>query len=265
MKKINTLFMVLLAAIWMIPLVWVVSTAFKDASLSTSLEIGQLTIENFITVITAIPYFQYFQNSIAIVLGILGVQLVTATLAAYAFARLEFPGKNILFFVVLVQLMIPNDILIFPNYRTLSELALLDTKVGIMMPYFATAFGIFLLRQNFKTIPYELEEAARIDGCNLFQILRMIYIPLSKPTYTAFALVSASYHWNNFLWPLIVTNSVENRPLTVGLSIFAKSYESGAQWAEVSAGTFLVIFPMITLFFIFQKQFMSSFIQSGIK
>jgi sn-glycerol 3-phosphate transport system permease protein len=134
-----------------------------------------------------------------------------------------------------------------------------------MLPYFASAFGIFLLRQAFKSIPYELEEAARIDGCNLFQILRHVYLPLAKPTYIAFGLVSVSTHWNDFLWPLIVTSSVENRPLTVGLSIFAKSSETGAQWAEVTAATLIVIFPLLLAFFIFQRQFVDSFLKSGIK
>src|SRR5690606_23762439 len=113
-------------------------------------------------------------------------------------------------------------------------------KLGIMIPYFATAFGVFLLRQTFKSIPSELEEAARMDGCNVFQVIWHVYVPLAKPTYIAFGLISVSHQWSNFLWPLVVTNSVENRPLTVGLSIFAKSFETGAQWGEVSPATLLV-------------------------
>ncbi len=112
-----------------------------------------------------------------------------------------------------------------------------------MIPYFASAFGIFLLRQMFMTIPPELDEAARVEGYSRWRILWKIYFPLARPAYIAFGLVSVSYHWNNFLWPLIVTNSVENRPLTVGLAIFAQSFETGAQWTDVSAATLIVVAP----------------------
>ncbi|AOY78453.1 carbohydrate ABC transporter permease [Clostridium formicaceticum] len=255
-----------LALVWVIPLLWMVVTAFQPKHLATTLNFHiAFTLDNFIGAWGAAPFLQYYVNTFIIVFGILGIQIVTATLAAYAFARLEFRGKDIVFMLVLIQLMIPTDILIFPNYRVLAGLSLLDTKLGIMLPYFATAFGIFLLRQTFKSIPYELEEAAKLDGCNLVQRIWHIYVPLAKPTYIAFGLVSVSHHWNNFLWPLIVTNSVENRPLTVGLAIFAQSFETGAQWAEVTAATFLVIFPLLLAFFVFQRQFISSFMQSGIK
>ncbi len=143
------------------------------------------------------------------------------TLAAYAFARFEFPGRGLLFALVLVQLMVMPDVLIVENYRTMSALGLSDTIVAIGLPYMASAFGIFLLRQTFKTVPAELDEAARIEGCTPLQVLWKVYVPLARPVYLAYALVSVSYHWNNFLWPLIITNSVESRPLTVGLQVFS--------------------------------------------
>ncbi|UOE94425.1 carbohydrate ABC transporter permease [Alkalihalobacillus sp. LMS39] len=266
MKKLVDASAYILALLWVIPLVWLVVTAFQPKELATTLTPQFVfTFENFKDAWNAAPFVQYYINTFIIVFGILTVQLVTATLAAYAFARLNFWGKDIIFLIFLIQLMIPADILIFPNYNVLVDLGLLDSKLGIMIPYFATAFGIFLLRQTFKTIPYELEEAAKLDGCNMLQIIWNIYVPLAKPTFIAFGLVSVSHHWSNFLWPLIVTNSVENRPLTVGLSIFAKSFETGAQWGQVTAATFMVIFPLLLAFFIFQKQFISSFMQSGIK
>ncbi len=255
-----------LGLLWGVPLVWCVWTAFKPRDMATSYSLDvQFTFDNFVHAWSAAPFGQYYLNTLIIVFGILVIQIFTATIAAYAFARMKFWGRDLLFVLVLVQLMVPADILIFPNYSVLRDLSLLDTKLGIMMPYLASAFGIFLLRQTFKTIPYELEEAARVEGCNIFQILWYVYMPLAKPTYIAFGLVSVSYHWNNFLWPLIVANSEENRPLTVGLAIFAQSYETGAQWAEVSAATLLVMTPLLLAFFIFQKQFINSFIQSGIK
>lgn len=265
MQRLVTISTYILAVLWAIPLFWLVITAFKPGTEATNLTSLSFSLENFKNAWEAAPFAQYYLNTLIIVLGILFVQLVTATLAAYAFARLEFKGKNIIFMLFLVQIMIPVDVLIFPNYSILSSMSLVDTKLGIMLPYFATAFGIFLLRQTFKGIPYELEEASRMDGCNIFRIIWHVYVPLARPTYVAFGLISVSHQWSNFLWPLIVTNSVENRPLTVGLSIFAKSFETGAQWGVVTAATLLVIFPMLLAFFIFQKQFISSFMHSGIK
>ncbi|AWB46748.1 ABC transporter permease [Paenibacillus sp. CAA11] len=256
----------LFAAVWLIPLVWMTMTSLrpKQVALSPGLSLD-FTLENFRHVWSAAPFTEYYLNTVLIVVGVFAVQLLTATMAAYVFARVDFFGKDFVFMLFLVQIMVPADVLIFPNYTVLKDLSLLDTKLGIMLPYFASAFGIFLLRQMFKSIPHELDEAATMEGYSRWRILWKIYFPLARPTYIAFGLVSVSYHWNNFLWPLIVTNSVENRPLTVGLAIFAQSFETGAQWTEVSAATLLVIAPLVVLFLVFQRQFMNSFIQSGIK
>lgn len=197
--------------------------------------------------------------------GVLIVQLITITLAAYAFARLKFKGKNILFILFLIQLMIQPEILLFPNYQVMSDLNVVDSKLAVMMPYWASAFGVFLLRQTFKQVPYELDESSKMDGAKWYRTLWHIYIPAAKPTYIAFSLVSISTHWSNFMWPLIITDSVENRPLTVGLALFAQSFETGAQWGVITAGTVMVILPLLIAFFIFQKQFVSSFMHSGIK
>ncbi len=128
----------------------------------------------------------------------------------------------------------------------------------------ASAFGIFLLRQTFKTIPAELVEAARVEGVSSIGILLKVYIPLARPTYIAYGLVSISYHWNNFLWPLVITNSVESRPLTVGLAIFGAP-ESGVDWSIITAATVMTMMPLLAAFLLFQKQFVQSFMRSGIK
>lgn len=265
MQRLVTFSTYILALLWAIPLFWLVLTSFKPSSEVADLTSLSFTLENFKAAWQGAPFGQYYLNTIIIVTVVLVVQLITGTLAAYAFARLEFKGKNILFTLFLVQIMIPVDVLIFPNYGILSSLSLVDTKLGMMIPFFVSAFGIFLLRQTFKGIPYELEEASRMDGCNILQIIWHVYIPLARPTYVAFGLITVSHQWSNFLWPLIVTNSVENRPLTVGLSIFAKASETGAQWGVVTAATLLVVFPMLLAFFIFQRQFVDSFMHSGIK
>ncbi|KZE74257.1 carbohydrate ABC transporter permease [Paenibacillus elgii] len=264
--KISHAFIYMLALVWLVPLVWVISTAFRPKQLALQPGLSlEFTLDNFARVWAAAPFAQYYVNTLLIVVCVFAVQMITATMAAFAFARVRFRGQNLVFLLFLVQIMIPADVLIFPNYNVLKELSLLDTKLGIMLPYFASAFGIFLLRQMFKTIPPELDEAAVMEGCSKWQVLWKIYFPLARPSYIAFGLVSVSYHWNNFLWPLIITNSVENRPLTVGLAIFAQSFETGAQWTEVSAATLMVIAPLLAGFLLFQRQFMNSFIQSGIK
>jgi sn-glycerol 3-phosphate transport system permease protein len=156
------------------------------------------------------------------------------------------------------------DILLIENYKTMSKLGLIDTLLGIGLPYFASAFAIFLLRQTFKGIPKELVEAATMEGASTMQILWRVYVPLAKPVYVAFALVSVSYHWNNFLWPLVVTNSVNSRPLTVGLQVFA-STDQGIDWSIITAATLLTAAPLLAAFLLFQRQFVQSFMRAGIK
>lgn len=264
--RISRWFLYIFALLWLVPLLWMTVTAFRPRAIALSSSFSlNFTLENFRNVWEAAPFAQYYLNTLLIVTGVFAVQMITSTMAAFAFARVEFWAKNVLFMLFLVQIMVPADVLIFPNYNVLKELTLLDTKLGVMMPYFASAFGVFLLRQMFKTIPKELDEAAVMEGYSKWKILWKIYFPLSRPSYIAFGLVSVSYQWNNFLWPLIVTNSVENRPLTVGLAIFAQSFEIGVQWTEVSAATVLVIAPLIVGFLLFQRQFLNSFIHSGIK
>lgn len=253
-------------AVALIPLLWVVRTAFitRDRAIDLFAPM-QATLDNFRRVLAAVPFYDYYGNTVLIAAGVLAMQFILLTLAAYAFARLDFYGKSVLFTLFLTQMMITPDVLIFPNYRMMGRLQLVDTHLGIMLPFFASALGVFLLRQSFKTIPMELEEAARMEGCSRLKLLVRIYIPLAKPAYIAFGLVSASYQWNNFLWPLVMIKSVRMRPVTVGLAIFAQSYETGAQWSDICAATALVIAPLLLLFFLFQRQFLESFAHSGIK
>ena len=223
-----------------------------------------LTLDNFARAWDAAPFPRYFLNTALLVAMILAVQLVLATLAAYAFARYTFRGKNLAFALVLVQLMIMPDILLVENYRTMARLGLVDTLLAIGLPYFASAFAIFLLRQTFMGIPKELDDAARVEGASPLQILWRVYVPLARPVYVAFALVSVSFHWNNFLWPLIITNSVEARPLTVGLQVFS-SVDQGVDWPVITAATLLSCGPLLVGFLLFQRQFVQSFMRAGIK
>lgn len=224
-----------------------------------------LTLENYQDALQVSPWGWHYVTSIIFVFGVLIVQVFTVTMAAYAFARLRFFGRNILLFVILLQIMIPTGVLLVQNFATIRSLNLFDTRWALMMPYWGSAFGVLLLRQAFREVPYELEEAARIDGANLWHVLRNVYIPLTIPSYVAFAIVSISSHWNEFLWPFIVTRTEEVRPLTVGLNKLYGTTEVGALYGQLMAGTLIVIAPLIVLFILFQRNFIESFASSGIK
>lgn len=255
----------LLAFIWILPLLYAFWSAFHPPEFATKFALfAPLTLENFEVAWSRAPFARYFLNTFILVTMILAAQFVLCTLAAFAFARFNFPGKSIAFVFVLLQLMIMPEVLIVENYVTMSKLGAVDSILGIGLPYMASAFGIFLLRQTFKTIPKELDDAARVEGCSTLGILWKVYVPLAKPTYVAYGLVSVSHHWNNFLWPLVITNSVETRPLTVGLAIFGAP-ESGVDWSIITAGTLLAVAPLLVAFLMFQRQFVQSFMHAGIK
>ena len=254
-----------LGVLWVLPLVYAFWTAFHPGEFSTRFVLAApLTLDNFVRAWQAAPFARYFLNTTLLVTMVLAAQLVLVTLAAYAFARFEFPGRGMLFALVLVQLMVMPDVLIVENYRTMATLGLKDTILAIGLPYMASAFGIFLLRQTFKTVPRELDEAARIEGCGPLAVLWKVYVPLARPVYLAYALVSVSYHWNNFLWPLIITNSVEARPLTVGLQVFSAT-DQGVDWSIITAATLLTTAPLLIAFLLFQRQFVQSFMRAGIR
>ena len=262
---LDTLAAWLLALLWILPLAYAVWTAFHPAEYSTRFALAApLTLDNFRRAWEAAPFARYFLNTTLLVAMVLVVQLVLGTLAAYAFARYRFKGRAVAFALVLVQLMIMPDILLVENYKTMAKLGLVDTLLAIGLPDFASAFAIFLLRQTFMGIPKELDEAARVEGASALQTLWRVYVPLARPVYTAFALVSVSFHWNNFLWPLIITNSVNARPLTVGLQVFS-SVDQGVDWSVITAATLMTSAPLLIAFLLFQRQFVQSFMRAGIK
>jgi len=264
-RAIETLAAWLLGIIWIAPLVYAVWAAFHPTGYATRFDLfAPLTLHNFAAAWDAAPFGRYFLNTFILVTMILAAQLVLCTLAAFAFARSRFPGSGILFALVLLQLMIMPDVLLVENYRTMRDLGLVDTILAIGLPYMASAFGIFLLRQTFRQVPKELEEAAIVEGCGTLAVLMRVYVPLAKPTYLAYGLTSVSYHWNNFLWPLVITNTVETRPLTVGLSVFA-STDQGIDWAIISAATLMTSAPLLVGFLLFQRQFVQSFMRAGIR
>ncbi|MCD4752928.1 MAG: carbohydrate ABC transporter permease [Anaerolineaceae bacterium] len=258
-----------MAILWSIPIVWALIASFRPASdpmsrgdvwFSTS-----LTIENYLHAWSLAPFGQYYLNTIIVVLTILAVQLVTIVLAGFAFANYKFFGKRWIFFFILLQMMIPTTALLAPNFATIRWLGIFDTRLAIAIPYFGSAFGTFLMRQAFLDVPPDLVDAGVIDGCSWWQLILHVYLPPSIPTLIAFGLSSATWHWNEFLWPLIITNSDKSRPLTAGLVRFTQLSEIGAQWSLLSAATLMVIAPLFIIFLIFQRRFIQSFLHSGLK
>ncbi|WP_407333945.1 carbohydrate ABC transporter permease [Enterovibrio sp. 27052020O] len=264
-KYLDSFGALLLAVIWISPLLFAFWAAFHTTSDAVNFNVmSAWTLDNFRVAWEGAPWIKYFINTFFLVTIVLIGQFVITTLAGFAFAQVKFPGKDFVFILVLLQLFILPEVLIVENYAITSKLGLFDTILGVGMPYMASAFGIFLMRQSFKSVPYELHEAASVEGCSLFGILMKVYVPLAKPTYLAYALVSVSTHWNNFLWPLIVTNSDDTRPLTVGLSIFGAP-ENGVDISVISAATMMSVAPLLIAFLIFQRQFVQAFLRAGIK
>ncbi len=256
--------------LWSAPILWMLLASVRPESFG-SLDMASLwpdtlpTGDQFEYAFLDGDWAVWFLNSFILVTGTLVVQLVTISLAGYAFARMEFPGKDVLFYVFLFQLMLAPPVLIVPNLTTLVQLGLYDTLIGVMAPYWGSAFGTFLMRQTFRAIPKDFEEAALIDGASWWQILWMVLLPLARPGIIAFSIVSVVFHWNEYLWPLMVLSDPDNMVLTVGLVSFALGAEGASDWGLIAAGTLLVVAPLAVAFVAFQRQFVNSFMSTGIK
>jgi sn-glycerol 3-phosphate transport system permease protein len=266
--RTNSILLVV-CAVWVLPLVWAIGTSLRPSNLPVGTGWlwlpGSPTLDNFAEAWNAAPFVIYYANTIVICAGILAVQLVTITLGGYVFARVPFRGRELIFALFLVQLLLPLPVLAEPNFLTMRDLHLIDNKLAIMLPYMASGFGVFLMRQAYRAVPVELEQAALIDGARWWELLWYIYVPLTRPALVAFSIVSVTFHWNDFLWPLLVTNTPAARPLTVGLASFATAGENGAQFPLIMAGSLLVMAPVLVAFLLFQRQFVASFVQSGLK
>ena len=260
--RLDTIGAWLLGLMWILPLLWAIWSSVHSPSAAASFDLfGRMTLENFVTAWGMAPFGQYMTNTVFLVSMVLAAQFVLCTPAAFAFARLNFPGRDVIFALVLIQLMITPDVLMVENYRTIGALGLVDLLLGIALPYLGSAFGIFLLRQAFRTVPQDLDDAAKLAGLGLIGRLWRVYVPLAKPTYVAYGLVLVSFHWNNFLWPLVVTNSVNVRPITVGLAMFSTT-DQGTNWAVITAATLISTAPLVIAFLLFQRQFVQSFMRT---
>lgn len=254
-------------AIMLLPFFWMVTTSLK-----TSSEVMQfppkwipsnLQWVNYIKAWNAAPFGYYFFNSFFIAITTTIGELITSVLAAYAFAKMRFFGKNVLFAIMLATLMIPGEMLLVPNYVTITRLGWYNHYQALIIPWLASVFGIFLLRQFFRSIPDELLDAARIDGCSRFRFLWRIVVPLSKPAIMTVALLKFIGSWNAFLWVLIMTSTPQMRTVPVGLTYF--SSDIGTVYEQLMAAAVLAIVPILILFFFTQKQFIQGVARTGIK
>jgi sn-glycerol 3-phosphate transport system permease protein len=257
-----------LTLLWLGPLVWILLTSLKTRTEVFDPDAGflpaVLNFANYPATLAVAPFGTYLVNSILVTGSILIGQLVTITLAAYAFARLEFPFKRVLFTLFLLQVMFPIYAIFLTNFITLRELDLINTLPAMIVPFVASGYGTFMLRQSFRQVPSELSDAARLDGCGHLGILWHVYLPLVQPTLVAFGIISVVTHWNDYMWPLLVTNSDDVRTLPIGLGLLAKS-DSGADWTRLMAGTTIVVSPLLLAFVIFQRRFIDSFMHTGVK
>ena len=249
------------------PFFWMVLTSFKTTGEAMQIP-PTIFPKKFITVaysqiVSSLPLARIYLHTILSTVITVLAQLVFCAMAGYAFARIKFPFKNTIFILLLSVLMVPGQIFLIPQYLIIQKMGLLDTIPALFIPNLFSAFGTFLMRQFFLSLPEELEEAAIIDGCSRYQIFWRIMLPLVKPGLVTLSIFTFKFAWNDFMWPLIVNTSPKNMILGPALSTLQGQYTS--QYPMQMAGAVLAVIPVIAVFFIFQKQFIEGVAQSGIK
>jgi multiple sugar transport system permease protein len=277
-RKLANLFihliLILGAVAMVLPFAWMISTSLKNQNEVFSYPPewipSTLIWDNYARAWQAAPFARYFLNSMIVAVAVTIGTLVTSSLAAFAFARIRFPGREALFAIYLSSMMIPHQMTIIPSFLVLRDLgdispALgLDSYFALIAPFIAGAFGVFLLRQSFLTLPNELEDASILDGCGKIGFLWRIVIPLSRPALATLALFTFMANWNSYLWPLIVTNSNDMRTVQIGLKFFV-GQEGSSQWALLMAAAVFVTLPIVVVYLIVQKQFVQGIAGTGIK
>jgi len=274
LRRIPIHIVLTIGAISMIlPFIWMVSTSLKTPQetfippdffhLRPTWIPDKVVFSNYVQAWSEVPFPRYFLNTIFIAVCTVSGVLITSCLAAYAFAKFDFPGRETLFVFFLSMTIVPQAVYLVPSFIILSKLGWVDTYLALIVPWLAQIFSIFLLRQQFRTIPNDYYDAALIDGCSRMGFLWRVLVPLSKPTLVTIGLFSLLGSWNTFIWPLIMTNSDKLRPIQVGLSYFAQ--EQGTEYGLMMAAATFCVAPIIIIYFIAQKQVIESYARSGIK
>ena len=223
------------------------------------------TFENYVTAWTSQPLLRYFINSVIQTGIIVFSQIILSILAAYAFAILEFPGRNVLFYLILGSLMVPFQLTFIPNFVMVSQWGLANTYAGLTIPFLASAFGVFMLRQFFMTLPSELYDAAKVDGATSLRYLWSVVIPLSKGSISAFGTFAFLSAWSQYLWPLVITNDTSMRTIQIGIRFFLFDQERGADWGAIMAGAVIALLPTLILFLVAQQQLVRGIASTGLK
>ncbi len=255
------------------PLYWMFSTSFKpsaDVFASPPKWIpSPWTLGNYRDVFTLLPFDRFFLNSVIVAAVIVGLNAFFDTMAAYAFAKLRFPGRDVIFFLLLITLMIPFQVNLIPLYRLMvffrdiNPHLGIDSYAGLIAPSAIQVFGIFLMRQFFQSVPDEVLESARTDGASEFRIIWSIVLPLALPGMATLAIFTFLSAWNDFLWPLLVTSSDAHRTLPVGVALLAR--KNTINWGDTMAGTVLASFPMIIVFLVLQRRFIEGLTAGAVK
>lgn len=253
--------------ITILPFVWMVLTSLKGQSEAVRVppvifpEVFRF--ENYLNVFDKLPFAKMYLNTIISAIVTVAVQLLLCSMAAYAFGRIKFPGRNLIFGILLAVLMVPSSFFILPQYLIVQNMGLLNTIPALFIPNLFSAFGTFLLRQFFMALPDELEDAARLDGCNHFMIYARIMLPLIRSGLVALGILTLRFAWNDLMWPLIVNTSTEKMTLSAGLSFMQGQYAT--DYPTMMAGAVMAVLPLLVMFAIFQKQFIEGVAMSGIK
>ncbi len=223
------------------------------------------TFENYITAWTSKPFYRFFLNSIIQTGVIVVFQVLFSILAAYAFAVLEFPGRDLLFYIVLASLMVPFQLTLIPNFLLISEWGWANTYMGLTVPFLASAFGVFLLRQFFLTVPRDYHDSATIDGANSWTYLWKVLVPLSRGAISAFAIFSFLSAWSQYIWPLVITNDESMRTIQIAIRFFLFDQERGADWGAIMAAAVIALIPTLIIFLVAQKQLVKGIAMTGLK
>ncbi|UVI32899.1 carbohydrate ABC transporter permease [Paenibacillus spongiae] len=268
LRAANILSLLVLVLIFALPFVWMISTSLKtmpETMIFPPEWIPSNPVwQNYIDAWNTGPFMKYFTNSVIIAVGILILQMATIIPAAYAFARYQFAGSKLLFGIVMVTLMIPAQLIFLPVYLELSAWKLLNTHLGLILPFASSAFGIFLLRQAFMQISEELVEAARLDHAKEWKIIAKVMVPLVKPVLVTFTLFSFIAHWNDYFWPLVMTTNETARTLPLGIAKI-REVEGVATWNILMAGNLILVAPILVVFFFSQRQIIRAFVYNGVK
>lgn len=252
--------------VMLVPFVWMILTSFKTISEATQMNPfvifpSEWRTYSFANVIRKMDFFKLYLNTFLMVVGRILCAVLTATMAGYAFARLKFKGKNVCFALVLFQMMVPTQIFIIPQYLMVSKMGMLNTLFSLLFPGLITAFGTFLLKQNYMSLPKELEEAARLDGCNIGQTFLHVMMPLTKSSMVALGIFTALFAYKDLMWPLIANTEQKTMTLAPALSKLQGQFSSN--YPELMAASLIACLPMIVLYLIFQKQFVEGIATSG--